>query len=86
MNSIYKSSLFFALFIFWTSIGAQSWQNPADKYKDAYKKYVNAICPIPKDSIQHFVYFAQDRESIIDHPVNQEPYFEKDVMPCFGDK
>jgi hypothetical protein len=43
-------------------------QNHSEKYTDAYKKYLDATCPIPKDSIQHFVYFYGDRESIIDHP------------------
>jgi hypothetical protein len=38
------------------------------KYADAYKKYLGATCPIPKDTIQHFVYFARDREAIIGHP------------------
>lgn len=46
---------------------AQNWQNPSEKYKDAYKKYLNATCPIIQDSIRHFVYFSRDRESIINH-------------------
>jgi hypothetical protein len=51
------------------SINAQSWKNPSEKYKDAYKKYVNLTCPIPQDSIRHFVYFSRDRESIKNHPL-----------------
>ena len=46
------------------------------KYADAYKKYLNASCPITKDSIQHFVYFARDREAIIGHPFLTHPMFK----------
>ena len=46
---------------------AQNWQNPAEKYIDAYKAHLNAQCPIPADDIQHFVYFARDREAIHGH-------------------
>ena len=76
MNSIYYSILSFAFFLFCTPARAQTWQNPADKYKDAYKKYVNASCPVPADSIQHFVYFARDREAIVDHPLLSHPMFQ----------
>lgn len=48
-------------------LNGQNWKNPSEKYKDAYKKYINATCPIPQDSIRHFVYFARDRELIINH-------------------
>ena len=41
----------------------------SERYADAYKKYLSATCPITKDSIQHFVYFARDRESLINHPL-----------------
>jgi hypothetical protein len=51
-------------------------QNNSEKYADAYKKYLNATCPIPKDSIQHFVYFSRDREKIIDHPLLSHPMFK----------
>ncbi len=46
----------------------QDYANPAEKYKDAYTQYLDAACPIPADSIQHFVYFSRDRDAIIDHP------------------
>jgi hypothetical protein len=36
-------------------------ENPANRYIDAYKQYLNATCPIVADSIKHFVYFARDR-------------------------
>lgn len=45
------------------------------KYADAYKKYLNAACPVNKDSIQHFAYFARDREAIINHPFLTHPMF-----------
>ena len=57
-------------------INAQENGNQSEKYKDAYKKYLGATCPITKDSIQHFVYFARDREAIIDHPFLQHPAFK----------
>jgi hypothetical protein len=40
---------------------------PSERYLDAYKRYLNAVCPLEKDSIKHFVYFARDRELIHDH-------------------
>jgi hypothetical protein len=55
---------------------AQKWQNPSEKYAEAYKLYLGATCPIKKDSIRHFVYFAGDRQSIIDHPLLSNPMFE----------
>ena len=63
-----KGILFFSFITLWTSVNAQELQNPSEKYKDAYKKYLGATCPISKDSIRHFVYFSRDREAIIGHP------------------
>ena len=57
-------------------INAQNWENPSEKYKDAYKKYINVTCPIPQDSIHHFVYFSRDRESIKNHPFLFSSRFE----------
>ncbi|WP_130735387.1 hypothetical protein [Flavobacterium sp. J27] len=57
-------------------VNAQKWQNTSEKYKDAHKKYWSTTCPVLKDSIHHFVYFAQDRESIINHPLLFHPRFE----------
>ena len=54
--------------IFSTNINAQNWDNPADRYLNEYKKYLDATCPIAQDSIQHFVYFSRDRGQIINHP------------------
>jgi hypothetical protein len=47
---------------------AQELPDQAEKYANAYKKYLSATCPIAKDNIQHFVYFSRNRELIIDHP------------------
>lgn len=76
----------------WTSIYSQNWQNPAEKYRGAYKKYEDATCPILKDGIQHFVYFSRDRESIVDHPLLTHSMFRgaqimyswKDIEPQKG--
>lgn len=43
------------------------WKNPADRYVNQYKKYLEAECPIQKDEIKHFVYFARDRGAIYNH-------------------
>lgn len=50
--------------------------NPANRYIDAYKKYLSAVCPLKPDSIKHFVYFARDRELIHNHPFLKIPRFE----------
>lgn len=43
------------------------WENPANRYMNAYKRFLDATCPLEKDSMMHFVYFARDRERIRDH-------------------
>lgn len=52
------------------------YQNPADRYANAYKQYLDAPCPLSKDSIKHFVYFTRDRKSIHDHPLLSTPRIE----------
>lgn len=52
------------------------WKNPSERYADAYKKYTEAVCPIPQDEIRHFVYFARDREAIHGHPFLNHSRFE----------
>lgn len=52
----------FSILFLWTPIQAQERLNKSEKY-------LNATCPIAKDSIQHFVYFARDREALINHPL-----------------
>jgi hypothetical protein len=51
------------------SISIAQWEKSADRYKDAYKAYLDASCPLEADSMKHFVYFARDREQIHDHPL-----------------
>lgn len=71
-----KVILLFVFILLSFAITAQQWQNPSERYKDAYKKYIDAICPIPNDNIQHFVYFARDREAIVDHSLLTHPRFK----------
>ena len=99
MNSILEKTninkekkLVFLFIVFWTSLNAQEKHNRSEKYVDAYKKYLSATCPIPKDSIQHFVYFERNRELIINHPLLFHPmltgaqimYSWKDFEPQKG--
>lgn len=51
-----------------SSVSAEEWKNPADRYSEAYKVYMNAQFPIPIDSIKNFVYFARDREAMRKSP------------------
>ena len=67
--------LFLLFSTLWTSLNAQEKRND-EKYLDAYKKYLDASCPIKKDSIQHFVYFARDRELIKGHPFLSHSMFK----------
>ncbi len=53
---------FTSIFVFGQS------DNPANRYIDAYKQYLEATCPLERDSIKHFIYFARDRELIHNHP------------------
>jgi len=53
-----------------------AWDNPSERYADAYKQYSDAICPIVQDDIHHFVYFSRDREEIHDHPLLTNDRFE----------
>jgi len=75
MNKIQKKgSIFaFASIISCTHITAQEISTQGKKYANAFTKYLNATCPITKDSIGHFVYFSGDRDAIIDHPFLKLP-------------
>ncbi len=44
------------------------WKNPAERYMQEYKNHIDATCPVAQSDIKHFVYFARDREFIVDHP------------------
>ena len=63
------------LCILCTPVQAQK-KNRSERYIDAYKKYLYAPCPVEKDSIQHFVYFAKDRELMHDHPFLSHSMFK----------
>jgi hypothetical protein len=52
------------------------WENPSEKYKDSYKQFVKARCPIGQDKIKHYVYFSRDRTAIHHHPFLQNSRFE----------
>ncbi len=52
-----------------TTAEEPAWDNPADRYKDAWRAHADATCPIPVDDIRHFVYFARDRDRLRDHPL-----------------
>lgn len=58
-----------------STLARADWQNPSERYIDAYKQYLHATCPIGKDDIRHFVYFSRDRESLRDHPLLAHPRF-----------
>lgn len=55
---------------------AQDWVNPGERYVDAYLQYIDAPCPIPKDSIHHYVYFSKDREAMRGHSFIENDRFE----------
>lgn len=55
---------------------SDKWQNPADQYKDAYKAYQDATCPIAADGIKHFVYFTRDRQRMRGHAFLKHDRFE----------
>ncbi len=56
-----------------TTNAPRQWQNPAEKYANEYKKHLKARCPLPRNHIKHFVYFARDREALQDHPLLHHP-------------
>ncbi len=61
---------------FTPSASSEDWQNPGDKYKDAYKTYLEASCPIVADNISHFVYFTRDRQRMRGHAFLESERFE----------
>lgn len=71
--SLLISAVFISLLC--TPVNAQE-KKRSDRYVDAYKKYADAACPVKKDSIQHFVYFARDRELIKGHPILSHAMFK----------
>ena len=71
-----RATIFVLLLGVMESSYAQNWKNPAEKYINAYKAHLKATCPIPVDHIQHFVYFARDREFIQGHILLDIPMFK----------
>ncbi|MGD1841146.1 MAG: hypothetical protein ACFB0B_09660 [Thermonemataceae bacterium] len=63
------------LLVLFTSLNL-SGQNKADRYLKAYQQYLDASCPIKESGIKHFVFFARNREKIIDHPFLEIPRFK----------
>ena len=79
-----KSILLCLLASLGSILHAQTGANPGNKYAEAYKEYMNAPSPIADDSIRHYVYFARDREALIDHPFLSHPAFEgAQIMYCW---
>lgn len=64
-----KSIVFAPLLMMSFSAFSQPNVKHADRYNEQYKEYSDATCPIAQDDIQNFVYFAIDRQAIIDHPM-----------------
>ena len=50
-------------------------QNAAERYVNVYKNYLDSVLSVKNDGIKHFVYFARDRESMVNHPFLEIPYF-----------
>jgi hypothetical protein len=64
------------LFLSQTVLHSQTPVPRSERYVEVYKKYLSATCPVMRDSIQHFVYFARNRELIIEHPFLSHPMFK----------
>ena len=76
MKRIFMNPILIYFFLLSSSFAfAQAYQNPSEKYLDAYKKYEDAACPVTSGSISNFVYFSRDRAAIIDHPFLTHPAF-----------
>jgi hypothetical protein len=75
INTYISFLLVFSFTIISTKTYSQNWENPAEKYRDAHKQYLNASCPIKEDGIKHFVYFSKDREAIQNHILLTIPGF-----------
>ncbi|WP_230460242.1 hypothetical protein [Sansalvadorimonas verongulae] len=65
-----------ALCAFFSVTAQAKWQNPADRYKDAYKEYTDATCPIRQDHIKNFVYFSRGRNQIRNHSLLTNSNFQ----------
>jgi len=75
INTYISILIVFSFTLISTKIQGQNLENPAEKYSEAHKKYLNETCPIEENSIKHFVYFSKDREAIQNHPLLTIPQF-----------
>lgn len=72
-----RTAIFFGLSMLCTMGAlAQGWNNPADKYADAYQDYSDAFCPIGQDGISHFAYFTRDRGRMRGHAFLEHERFK----------
>lgn len=76
MNLIKKIAILAAISVVVQASAGRAWENPSERYTDAYKQYINAACPLVQDYIHHFVYFSRDREAIHDHALLTNDRFE----------
>lgn len=67
INAYTSILIIFFLTLISTKIQGQNWDNPSEKYSEAYKKYLNSTCPLEETEIKHFVYFSRDREAVQNH-------------------
>ena len=81
MNKLLAGSIAATFFIGASGSALAEWKNPAERYLEVYKDYTAATCPIGEDGIQHFVYFARDREQIRGHTLlNVERFGGAQIM------
>lgn len=56
-----------------SALSAADWQNPADRYAEAYRQFLDADCPLAESDVRHFMYVARDRERLRGHAMLDEP-------------
>jgi len=56
-----------------TNPAAADWENPADRYADAYRQFLDASCPLADGDVRHFMYVARDRGRLRGHAMLDEP-------------
>ena len=74
-NPLIKASFIICWLYFVPPVSAQQVKK-SDRFNDAYKKYLNAKCPLKSSNIKHFVYFSKDRARIKNHPFLKIPKFK----------
>ena len=63
MSNKFIIKLIIALCLLTLPLYANGWQNPSERYANAYKDYLNTALSVQNDGIKHFVYFARDRKA-----------------------